>query len=326
MTMRALLTASILLVLAASASAATLKLKDGSTVTGKALRYDSPTQTLYFHTDAGKDVQYTLAELDSRSVYLINASLVPKDDAKKQLQVANFARDIGLYAHAVRRYGETLKTDPSLKDTVDAEMAKLKRMAAETCKKNAQAAAGKGDMREAEKWLTILIDKLPDEPEAAEARTALDDYYAKNRAKKIADADAKSSDALKKDLENGKARYQKMVEKCTQALQTKASGASENLLRSAISDGQWLLKEIDNIQKKHDVAQVRENADRYRGIVTDQMIEAYLHIASQKTVQSDYKGALNVVNEALALDPKNQEALSARARIEDYSSRGIRGW
>ena len=32
------------------------------------------------------------------------------------------------------------------------------------------------------------------------------------------------------------------------------------------------------------------------------------------------------VNQALALDPKNQEALSARVRIEDYSSRGIRGW
>jgi len=105
--MRSLFTAFLVLALAAApASAAKLKLKNGSTFECKVLAYDAPAKTRSVRLESGQEQKYTLDQLDARSVYLVNASLVPKGDAKAQLQVANFARDAGLYAHAVRRYEE----------------------------------------------------------------------------------------------------------------------------------------------------------------------------------------------------------------------------
>jgi hypothetical protein len=324
--MRALLIASIVLSLAAPAFASTLVLKDGTRLSGRATRYDSASKTLYFHTDDGKDVQYKLDQFDARSLYVLNASVVPKNDAQKQLMVANYARDIGLYAHAVRRYGETVKTDPALKDTVDAEMTKLRRMAAEDCWKNAEAAKAKGDAKEAEKWLTTLIDKLPDEPEAARARSLLDNYYAKNRAAKMAEADSKASASLQKQIAKGKALYQEMVEKCTKGLQAQTPTEARNLFTAAIKDGESVLKEIDDVEKNQKLSSDQVGTlNQYRKVVTDQIVEAHLHMASQQTVQTDYNGALKTVNAALAFDPENQAALAARARIEESVNSGW-GW
>ena len=58
-------------------------------------------------------------------------------------------------------------------------------------------------------------------------------------------------------------------------------------------------------------------------LTVEQMIEAHLHIASSLTVSSSYKEAMKETNAALALDPRNMEALAQRARIEQASSEGL---
>jgi len=310
------------------AVAGTFKLKDGTRFEAKVRSYDPATQTLYLTTADGKQASYTMAQLDGRSVYQVNASLIPSDDPKAQLLAANFARDAGLYAHAARRYAKAVQLDPSMRAAVEPEVTKLKRVAAEGCMANARAAIAKGDTSEAEKWLKALIEKLPGEPEAAQASSMLDQYYAQTRAVEVARVEQKSSEALKKDIAQGKRRYEEMVDKTKKALQARGSGQAENLFRNALSDGQAVLKELDGIQDKYDEPEVQERVVEYRQIVTDQMVEVHLHIASQLATQSDYKGAQREVNQALALDSKNERALSMRARIEEYSSQGIgwRGW
>ena len=324
--MRSILTGLIVLAIAAlPASAAKINLKNGTTVDCKVERYDTATKTLHVRLQDGTSASYRLDELDARSAYLVNASLIPKGDAKAQLLAANFARDAGLYAHAVRRYGEAAKLDPSLQAAVDSEMVKLRRTAAELCASNARAAAQKGDFREAETWAKKLIEKLPNEPEAAEAKKALDNYYAKNREAKMAAADQKAGAALQKDVEKGKERYAQMVDKTKKGLQASGSGQAESLFRGALADGEAVLKQIDAIEKKHNDPQVKERASGYRDAVTQQMVEVHLNIASQLATKSDYRGAQNEINKALALEPKSEEALAMRARVEDYASRGI-GW
>src|SRR6185436_13907337 len=192
--MRHTLTALLLLAFAAlPASAATLTLKDGTTVNCKVQSYDTATKTLHVKLDDGRDAAYTMSQLDGRSVYQVNYSLVPKDDAKWQLLTANFARDAGLYAHAARRYKEVVKLDPTLEGTVAAEMAILRRSAAEMCANNARAAAAKKDYKEAEKWLKVILEKLPGEPEAEQAAKALDEHYAQMREQKMAADEVKAS-------------------------------------------------------------------------------------------------------------------------------------
>jgi tetratricopeptide (TPR) repeat protein len=319
---------ALLLVLALAApfaAAATLKLKNGTSVTGQVSRYDSATKTVFLRTDDGKDMQLTIDQLDGRSTYLVNASIVPKDDAKAQMLVGNFARDVGLYQHALRRYGDAAKLDPSLEPAIEAEVTKLKRSAAELCMTEAQKAISKGDSKGAEKWLTILVEKLPGEPEAQRAGELLQRHYAVKETEAIAKAEAKATDDVKKDAANGKKHYERMIERAKQGLQEGGSSKAQASFRSAIQDGQAALKEIARLEKKYDDPQVREVLQTYHKSTIDQMVDLHLHLASALSVQSDYKGALKACNEALALDPKNQAALSARARIEEYSSRGI-GW
>ncbi len=311
--------------LAAPAAAATLKLKDGTRVECKVKSYDSATQTLHVTTADGKDQTYTMAQLDGRSVYQVNSSLVPPKDAKAQLLAANFARDAGLYSHAVRRYATALELDPNLKGQVDAEMKTLRRAAAGACMDRARTSIAKGDTNEAEKYLQILVEKLPSEPEADQAAQMLDQYYAQNRATKLAAADQKAAETLQKDVATGKKRYEQMVEKTRKGLQARGSGQAEGLFKGAINDGEAVLAELDAIDKKYDDPAIRSQASNYREVVNQQMIEVHLHMASALATHSDYQGAQREINEALALDPKNEAALSMRARVEEYSSRGI-GW
>jgi hypothetical protein len=325
--MRRILTGLVVLALAAlPASAAVITLKNGKTVDCKVQGYDTATKTLHVRLQDGSAASYRMDELEARSAYLVNSSLIPADDAKAQLMTANFARDAGLYAHAARRYRAAVKLDPSLKATVDTEMTKLRRSAAELCAKNARAAAAKRDYPEAEKWAKLLIQKLPEEPEAAEAKAALDQYYATNREKKLAEADAKASEALKKDVERGKQRYQQMIAKSKEGLTAGNNSQAESAFRMALVDGNFVLREIDELEKKYaSEPGIKEQAASYRQVVTDQMIEVHMNIASQLATRTDYQGAQREVNEALALDPKNADALAMRVRIQESASEGF-GW
>ena len=109
-------------ILGGAARADTIKLADGSRVNGRAKAYDAGTKVLSFHTDDGRDVTYRLDQLDARSVYQVTRSEVPKESGRGQLQLANFARDAELWAHAVRHYGWAVQADPSLQEEVDREV------------------------------------------------------------------------------------------------------------------------------------------------------------------------------------------------------------
>jgi tetratricopeptide (TPR) repeat protein len=320
-----LASACVLALAALPASAANIKLKNGTVVSCKVTAYDPATKTLSVQLEDGRDVQYGMDQLEARSVYLVNASLIPKKDAQAQLLAANFARDAGLYAHAARHYQQAEKLDPALKSAIEPEMASLRRTAAAMCAEKARAAVAKKDYKEAEKWAKVLIEKLPNEPEAAQAATALEEYYEKTRAAKMAAAEAKASEALKKDVVQGKKRFEKMAENTKKGLQARGSTQAKGFFNQALADGKFVLKELDRLEDKYEDSATQERAQEYRKIVTDQMVDVHLSIASLEATQSDYKGAQRAVNEALALDPKNEAALSMRARIEDYASRGI-GW
>ena len=322
---RALSGALLLALLAAPLSAATLKLKDGSRVECKVRSYDPATQTLHVTTADGEQASYTMAQLDGRSVYQVNSSLIPEGDAKAQFLAANFARDAGLYAHAARRYEIALKLDPSMQAAIDTERTKLKRAAAEFCMANAKQAVDKGDISEAERWLKTLVEKLPGEPEAQQASEMLDTHYDKLRADKMAEVEARASEELKRDAASARKDYDQMVEKSRKGLQARGDSQAAGLFRGALKDGQKVLDELDRIERKYTAPDVREKVQEYRGVVSQQMVEVHLSIASQLATQTDYKGAQREVNKALALDPQNESALTMRARIEDYSSRGI-GW
>jgi hypothetical protein len=308
---------------AVPAAADTIKLADGSYVSGQATAYDGTTKVLSFRTDAGEDVQYHLDELDGRSVYHVTRNKVPQDNAKGQLQLANYARDIELFVHARRHYEYARKADPSLGPQIDKEIAIGRKMAADYLMRLSKEAIAKNDLKSAEKYLSIMVEKLPDEPATDEARTLLDQYYTTVRAAADDEVEAAASEQLTKELARGKKYYDDMLAKNKKALMnTKNGSLAKNNWNNAIKDGDKALKEIAKVKKKYSDQATVELLESYEVIVQNQMFDIHLAAASFYTTQTDYRSAMGEVNKVLAVDPTNKDALAARARIEQASSRG----
>jgi tetratricopeptide (TPR) repeat protein len=304
----------------------TIRMKDRTTLKGYATAYDASTQILKFHTVDGRDLDIPLSDLNTLSVYQVTQSTIPKDNARAQLQLANYARDAELFAHALRHYGYAEKADPSLKPEIDKQRAILRQKAGNFALLNAQTALRHGDDAEAKKWLTKIVEKLPEEPQAAEAAKLLDQMF--QRSPKATMTVAKDSRGdLEKDLAPSKAAYESMLEKTRKGLTVANAGTqATNLWQSAIADGERALKNLDKLDKDYTDGRSRETLGTARKMVTDQMVELRLHLASVWTTRSSYNKALGEVNNALALDPRNRDALEARARIEEASSRGFGWW
>lgn len=306
--------------LASVAGAQSIKLSDGTIVRGRATAYDDVKKVLSFRTDDGQDKTYTLDQLDQRSVYMVNTSLVPETSGKGQLQLANYARDIGLYAHAARRYGLAEKADPSLKPEIDKERVILRKEAAVWCMNNANAAKAKGDTQEVERWLTILVQKLPNEPQAAEAATMLEQTYTQQRNARDDELEREHAELIQGDAKQAKMLYDRMIKRAQEGL-TARSSQSEGLWNGSIADGKAVLKDIDRLQKKYaSDPKVQDGAAKYRALTISQMIDVYMNLSSMYSVRTSFDQALRAANSALALDPGNETALAQRARVEAASS------
>ena len=308
---------------AAPVAADSIKLKDGTYVKGEATAYNGTTKILSFQTADGKDLQLNLDDLDGRSVYHVTRNKVPQDSGSGQLQLANYARDIELFMHARRHYEYARKADPSLSDQIDKEIAIGRKMAADYLMRLAKEAIGKKDIKSAEKYLTILVEKLPDEPLAAQASQMLDQHYTTVHAARDDKVEAQAGEQLKKELAKAKKYYDGMIEKNKKALQsTKKSSTATSHWDSAIKDGHKALKELEKVSKNYTDTETTELLQSYEIIVQDQIFEVHLNAASLYTTRTDYRSAQNEVNKVLAIDPKNKDALAARTRIEQAANRG----
>jgi tetratricopeptide (TPR) repeat protein len=304
----------------------TIRLKNGSTLKGYATAYDAAAQVLSFHTEDGRDLKLELAELNTLSVYQVTQSTIPKDDAKAQIQLANYARDTGLFAHALRHYGYAEKADPSLKDEIEKERANLRRKAAGFALDNARTALQKRDTDGAKKWLTKIVETLPGEPQAAEASALLTEIVSREKPATKLPRESSLATDLESDLGKANGYYEQMKEKTNRGLTSAGSANATNAWQSALDDGERGMREIEKLEKRYTDSQSREVLSRYRKLFVDQIVELRLHRASVWTTRSSYNKALEEVNQALALDPRNRDVLAARARIEEASSRGFGWW
>lgn len=318
-----------LLVVAGSARAGnTLKLKDGTRVSGQALAYDGDAKVLTFRTDAGEVMELSIDDLDARSSYQLNRSLADKSDGAKQLALANFARDAGLFAHSSRHYDQAEAADLSLAAEVATQRALMHTAAAEWVLATAHEAIAKDDNATAEKWLTKLVQRLPEHPLTAQAATMLEEQYTRTHAAADDELEDRYADVLEGELKQGKSYYDHMIELTKQGLTTKRTGsASMQAWEKAIYDGKKCLAELGKFEKKEANSEASALASGYRVLVIEQMIEIYMHMASNLTTRTDYNGATTQVNQALALDPTSTAALDMRARIEYAASDdGDWGW
>jgi tetratricopeptide (TPR) repeat protein len=304
----------------------TITLADGTKVTGHATAYDGETRTLHFTTTEGEPRRFGLEQLDARSVYLVHRSIVPTDDGEAQLQLANLARDAGLYAHSARHYRNARRAAPELAADVDREEATMRRMAAEFCILRAEEALAAGNRREAERWLTRLLDRMPDEPLAERAAEMLEGLHGPVARENYTQTEKEAPDLLKTDLARGKRHFDAMVDHTKRGLQARGGSSARRDFERAISEGERALREVDRVAADREDAASQRALKGYREAVVEQLVQAHLHLGSLLMTRSSLNNAMAQVNTALALDPGNAEALAMRSRIEVASNRGIGWW
>jgi hypothetical protein len=316
----------LFLLAAPLAAQETIRLKNGETVSGRATAYDSAKKVLSFRTSDGKVVEYADEQLNLRSLYMVYSSVIPDDNGKAQLQLANLARDAGLYIYAARRYALAEKADPALKSQIDGELVGLRKSAAVFCLDNARNARASGNKTEVEKWCKIMIDKLPNEPQTAEAREMLNQTYAALRDARDDELETRHAELLSQDLRQGKLRYDRMIQRSKAGLVANNQSQAIQQWDGAIADGKFVLSEIDRVASKYkNDDKVQDGAKKYRKLTIDQLVEDNMNLASLYTTRSSFNEAMKVTNAALALNPKSEAALAQRARIEQASNEGV-GW
>jgi tetratricopeptide (TPR) repeat protein len=317
----ALLVFALLFVAASAEAGNTLRLKDGSRVSGQAIAYDGDAQVLTFRTDEGRVLEISIDDLDGRSSYQLNRSLIEKTNGPAQLALANFARDVGLFAHSSRHYDQAEEADPSLAAEVARQRALMHTAAAEWVLATAKEAIAKGDNATAEKWLTKLVEKLPNHPLTTEAADLLEEQYTTVHSAKDDHLEDQYADVLNNQLKQGKKHYDRMLDMTKQGLTSKRTGsAAMKAWDRAIYEGKKCFKELDDFEKDEDNSEAGALASEYRALVTEHMVSVYMHMASNSMTRTDYNGALSHVNQAIALDPANTTALNMRTRVEVASS------
>ena len=304
-----------------------LKLNSGRKLTGEAVAYDHATQTLTFVTSGGEELKLKADALDRVSAYKLAKTHVDPNNAEEELRLAVFASDINLFVHAGRHLDKAERLDPNLAGEVAKARAEVKSSAASFCMEHAQKAMASGDKREAEKWLTTIVSKLADQPQAAEASKMLQGLYPENHDSRDDHLEASHENLLEGELKTGKKYYDQMLKDIQSGLtNTRTTSTAKREFERAWSNGERALKELDRVGKRLSKEQSDTTAAfaEYRSIVIEHMVESQLHLASMLSVQTDYKDAIKAVNLALSVDPNNRDAKAARARIENSASNGWR--
>ena len=293
----------------------TLYLANGKTIKGTLLQENGVLVRL--RTSSGeRQIEYS--ELAPRSVYRLEKGRTPPDDGLGLAKLGDLARKAGYWAHASRHYRDALAADASLAPRLETSMAELREEASQDVLARAREDVQKKKVKDAEKNLTTILTEFPDEPAAVEAATMLDRIHSESqRTRSIPSSDerlAKLFETPRKELERAANFNHKGL---VNRNQSRALGSYKNALKNLDK----AVKQIGKIEEKYsDDRQVQAMARSLGDEVSDLYVTTTLNMVSVYMVQTSYNKALEAVNTALAMSPKNERLLNTRARIEYATS------
>jgi tetratricopeptide (TPR) repeat protein len=292
---------------------------DGKVQFGSVVSYDAGTEVLKFQILDGDLLDLTRDDLDERTIYHLSASHVPKDDSARQLKVANYARDIGLWKHSGRHYRMALKTATSEEEAnaVYEQVEILTQKAASALLEEGKKAMKKKDTREAEETFELMLHHLPDQPQTIEAGQLYAQIQAERNEKKQARRAKRTEAKINKSLGEPEKNYDKMVEENREGLLSGSKrDTAERHFRSAVSHGEKAMKRLDKLVKDDDKALARASQDLHKDAKAA-LLDAQVNLGNHYYTYAKYKDAIEAASEALAIDPTYSEAKDLRKRAQN---------
>lgn len=308
-------------------------LKTGVVLKGKVVDDDGAKVTVRLSTDGGGSATavYPYEDLGAPTLYRVRLARTPRDDARKQLDLAIWAFDQGLLDSARLSYLLAWEADAKQGGAIKEDLQAALKRAAPTAMKLARDDLAAGRVLKAEQRLARILQYLPECTEAEQARALLDETAAKAMEAREQERLAKVSPearekTAKQAVAPAKVHYDKAHGLVRQGLKdTEHQSQSIGSFRSALAEFDAARKQLaETLKSEGPQSEFAAHYETWDKMVVGDIVATRLHIASVYFVRGSYKNALEEVNAGLALDAGNAEALGMRGRIEVASSEGGR--
>jgi Zn-dependent M16 (insulinase) family peptidase len=200
-------------------------------------------------------------------------------------------------------------------------MAKMAGGAADARLAKAEAALEKGDSKTAQHEISILLTEFPDEPAADEASKLLVKIEASEEERRTESVEDRTEEVAKL-LAPIEKRHEKAVQKNMDGLRAgKSTSKMRKNFETSMQESQRAYDALAKLKKKHgDDPQFMRAATALEGEIEHQYVQTSLNLASIYLTRGSLNRAMGIVNEVLAMAPKNPEAMAMRARIESAAN------
>lgn len=332
--------AATLLTAPCLAAQVTLESTSGKTFTGTIVSDDGT--SVEMEAD-GKRVKVPYDALTAVSQYRVQRAKAG-EDGKSQLALAEWCLGKTLYEQARTHYRKALAADAAMADEINAKVVAARTTAATELLARAKTLQAAGDAKEARRILSLLVQELPLEDAATEAKQLLADDTTQRKANPLTRAAKPGAQGASSGKEpplrdNGEPfseatvklfqpvldSYQKLLDATQSGL---TSGGS-----SAIKDFEKALQEADKIRKTADKLkpqaagneEVTEALARVDSKLEEAAVDVRVNLVDCYLMRTSYNQASDVVKAGLAEYPKNEALRQAMNRVTAAAADGIGG-
>jgi hypothetical protein len=330
--------ASSLLIAVATAGAQaaheTIALVDGSTVTGELISVDDQSLTMSRRVGSGTAKQILpFDRIDPEALYgIIYRTLTPLEGAD-HLRMAEVASKAGLYGAAARHFDEYAKFVGGATPDLEAKIKDAQAKDIAVLMERSRTELGHELFGTARKLALETMRRYPAHPAIEPIPTYLEEVTAAAMEAQRRDAALASTRRAKAEWERGEralTEVDRWLRKAKEAEQAALSDSSRvQNVKDQVDNGLKFLRNAvaatkDLRQSRLLPSGLRGNLAKMDEEVITMQIRLRLHLASSYTVRGSYGTALTYVNQALAYDPTDAQALAARARIEEAAASASR--
>ncbi len=308
-------------------------LKDGTVVKGEITASTENSVTAVVN---GETYTVSADKFDPHFYYRVRDKALG-NDAKGRIQLALYAIDNNLFFRAKAQFEQAKSIDPKIAEEFKAKQwPKLKEAVGQKLLSAANRAFRNGSNKMAKKYCSLILTKLDDTKAYAAADDLIDKIQQKIDEKQDARAEQRRKMAAQKEETAEKMSAAKRdsiltpVEKERDAaerinhkgLEAKNLTDAKGKFESAASKFGTALKMIEKRRKDTTDEQTIEALNLLKQECQTGGVQAYLNLANLYSSRGSYQNALKACNQALAIDPNNEEAKSLRAEISTTAG----GW
>jgi hypothetical protein len=254
-------------------------------------------------------------EIEPHSMYeILRARMSPKT-AADQMVLGGYAHDLRLWGLAERHFRNAIRMDPSLQETLGADLNEVRAKMAETLLDRVRTLVNSKQKKEAQRIAGILIEDYGDTDAAAKTVKMREEGKLEARAEDEALGEI-PSEGGNRELRRAGHLYRRAVDYWTAALsEPAATGDSlEDLERSleALDRAAEIFEDLEPALQEAAEPHAMGGLD---ALIREQKINSLLQLAATLAIRGSIYRALDRVNQVFLIDASNPDAKRMRERI-----------